>query len=281
MEVLAGLIWDGFIGVVTNIYNDLVNSLSGGMLNSMAAALQILDVSYVRNVILNAQIIGGSLLCLKILYDTLYNYILHANGEPTDSGGLLVRIALAAGAVIGAPEVAKRVYSACTDLATEIAGSQAIESGDMSPLLGLSDIGIVIMILAMVGFVLWILILIQTGVRAVELGVLSVVGSGMAVGLTSPEQGTFAVWWRELIVLSMSQVIQIFLVKGALSTAALLSASTMMQMAFFIGWLWVAYRTPATLRQFAYSTGVGSAVGGAVQQGGSFVMLRMMLRRGV
>ena len=280
MEVLEGLIWDGFVNVVTNIYNDLVNILSGGMLYSMAAALQILDVSYVKNMILNAQIIGGSLLTLKILYDTLYNYILHVNGEPTDSGGILVRIALAAGAVIGAPEIAKQVYSACTDLASEVAGSQAIESSQLSPFFSISDISFIVTILAIVGLALWILILIQTGIRAVELVVLSVVGSGMAVGLTNPDQGTFAVWWRELIVLSMSQVIQIFLVKGALSTLMLISATAMMQMLFFIGWLWVAYRTPAVLRQYAYSTGVGSAVGGAVQQGGSFVMLRMMLRRG-
>lgn len=49
-----------------------------------------------------------------------------------------------------------------------------------------------------VSLVLWVLILVQTGVRAVELAVLSVTGSVMSIGLTNPDQGTFSVWWREL-----------------------------------------------------------------------------------
>ena len=280
MEVLAGLIWDGFVNVVTNIYNSLLTSLTGGMLNSMAAALQILDTTYIKNIIIDAQIIGGSLLVLKILFEILHTHILHINGEPTDSGGLLIRVSLAASAVIGAPWIARQVYSACTDLASEIAGSQAIESSQLSPFFLIGEISFIIMIVAIAGLVLWTLILIQTGVRAVELAVLSVVGSVMAVGLTNPDQGTFAVWWRELIVLSMSQVIQIFLVKGAFSTLSLLSLTALMQMFFFIGWLWVAYRTPAVLRQFAYSTGIGGAVAGAAQQGGSLMLMRMLLKRG-
>jgi hypothetical protein len=281
LGVLADLIWQGFNSTLTNLYNSLIAGLTGGMLGSMAAALQILDSVYVGNVIVDAQIVGGSLLALKILYDTLYTYILHANGEPADYGGFLVRAAMAAAAVSGAPWMARQVYSACTDLALQITGSQAVDSGQLSPFVVLSNPGVIFTLVAITGLVLWILILIQTGVRAVELAVLSVTGSVMAVGLTSPDQGTFSVWWRELVVLSMSQVIQIFLVKGALSSMSLVALDTIMQMFFFIGWLWVAYRTPAVLRQFAYSTGVGGAAAGAVQQGGTLLLMRRMLARGI
>ncbi|GBF35412.1 membrane protein TraL [Desulfocucumis palustris] len=281
MGVLANLIWEGFVNVLAKLYNNLVTSLTGGMLNSMAAALQILDSTYVRNVIVDAQVIGGSLLTLKILYDTLYTYILRANGEPTDPGGLLFRVSMAAAVVGGAPWIARQVYSACTDLATEIAGSQAIDSSQLSPFVALTNPGVIITLVAIAGLVLWILILIQTGVRAVELAVLSITGSVMAVGLTSPDQGTFAAWWRELVVLSMSQVIQIFLVKGALSSLTLVSVGTVMQMFFFLGWLWVAYRTPAVLRQFAYSTGIGGAAAGTAQQAGYLLIMRRIFTRGV
>jgi len=280
MSALSDLIWDGFTNALANIYNALLNSLAGGMIGSMSAALQILDSTYVSNIVADAQVIAGSLLALKIAYDALYAYILHSNGEPVDAGNILVRVSLAAAGVAGTPWLARLVYSSCTDLASQVAGSQAIDASQFSPFVALTNPTIIMTVAAIVGLVLWILILVQTGVRAVELAVLSVTGSVMSIGLTNPDQGTFSVWWRELVVLSMSQVIQIFLVKGALTSMSLVSVGTM-QIFFFIGWLWVAYRTPAVLRQFAYSTGVGGAVAGGIQQGGTLLLMRRVFARGV
>lgn len=274
MSVLSDLIWDGLNQALTNIYNGLLNSLSGGMVNSMSAAMQILDSAYVTNIIGNAQIIAGSLLALKLAYDTLFTYILYSNGEPTDAGNILFRVATAAAGIAAVPWLARQLYSACTDLASQVAGSQAIDSSQFSPFVILPNPTTTITLVAIIGLVVWLLILVQTAVRAVELAVLSVVGPVMAVGLTNADQGLFSVWWKELVVLSMSQVIQIFLVKGALTSLTLVSLGSLMQMLFFLAWLWVAYKTPAVLRQFAYSTGVGGAVAGGIQQGGTILLMR-------
>lgn len=280
MSVLSNLIWDGFTQTLTNIYNSLLNALSGGMVDSMSAAVQILDSAYVSNIVLTAQVIAGSLLALKLAYDTLFTYILHAHGEPTDAGTILVRMAMAAAGIAAVPWLARKLYSACTDLASQVAGSQAIDSSQFSPFVMLTNPTIILTIVAIIGLLVWLLILVQTAVRAVELSVLSVVGPVMAVGLTNADQGLFAVWWKELVVLSMSQVIQIFLVKGALTSLSLVSVGSLMQMLFFLAWLWVAYKTPAVLRQFAYSTGVGGAVAGGVQQGGTILLMRRVFAGG-
>ena len=54
--------------------------------------------------------------------------------------------------------------------------------------------------LLLAAFVIYILINFQMACRAVEIGVLAMVGPLMAVGFVSPAEGLGAVWWRELVV---------------------------------------------------------------------------------
>jgi len=103
----------------------------------------------------------------------------------------------------------------------------------------------------------------------------------MAVGLTRPDEGVWTVWWRELIVLSLSQAVQTFMIRGFLSTEVNMQFnSSVLSLLMLIGWLWVAFKTPSVLRQFAYHTGMGSAVGQAGQSAGSMYIMRKMIMKG-
>ncbi|MGB9847281.1 MAG: conjugal transfer protein TrbL family protein, partial [Desulfotomaculales bacterium] len=122
--------------------------------------------------------------------------------------------------------------------------------------------------------------LIQMGIRSVEVAVLAAVGPIMAVGLTRADEGVAAVWWRELIVLSLSQAVQVFLIKGLLSTFMTLTfGADILKLFLLIGWLWVAFRTPTVLRQYAYHSGLGGAIGQTAQTAGTWYIMRRMFTK--
>lgn len=104
---------------------------------------------------------------------------------------------------------------------------------------------------------------------------LCVAGPVMAVGLTQENEGLMGLWWRELLVLSVTQAAQVFLLKGALGMG--ITWSPLLAVAF----LWVAVRAPSVLRTMAYHTGVGTATGSAAQAAGTAVIFRRLAARGV
>nr|WP_156276696.1 conjugal transfer protein TrbL family protein [Moorella glycerini] len=253
--------------------------------NEMALALQILDSAYVQSAVHLAQAVAGSLLAVKVGAEALQAYILHTHGDPgADPGGLLKRTAVAA-AIIGAgPWLVKTVYTWGNDLAQSVANLSAVNPNPVNFLDTLVSLGTtptLILIADIAALGIWVLILIQTGIRAVEVAALAAVGPFMAVGLTRADEGVAAVWWRELVVLSGSQALQTFLVKGFLATIVTFTFnSDVLKLFLLIGWLWVAFKTPAVLRQFAYHTGLGGAMGQAGQTAGTMYIMRRMFMRG-
>lgn len=281
MDAIAQLIWAGVTTAILTLYNEFYSTVSGIMVSTMAVAIDLLSVPFVANTILLCQEIAGVLLVLKIMFDSWYTYIMHSNGEPSDAGGLLKRSVFAAFVVVASPWMAKSIYLWGTSVSMAIADTQSVDASQITvfSLIG-NNPGVVLALGAIIALVIWVLILIQTAIRAVDLSFLSCAGAIMAVGLTSPDQGTFQVWWKELITLSLSQATQVFLVKGALVMLAVPNVPSALSLLLCIAFLWVAYKAPNTLRQFAYSTSMGGAVGGAVQQGGSIMIMRRLLARG-
>ena len=128
--------------------------------------------------------------------------------------------------------------------------------------------------------ILFLIVLVQAFVRAAELAVVAVSGSLMALGLTNDSSQLFQTWWRELLSLSLAQAVQIFLLKVAFYSLTLGTTVPILNLLFFTGFMWVTYKSPAVLKQFLYSSGVGSAAGGTAKQVGSMVIMRRMFMRG-
>ncbi|KYH30771.1 conjugal transfer protein TrbL family protein [Neomoorella mulderi] len=286
MDVIANLIINAINKFLAGIMENALTTFAAFAGNEMALALQILDSVYVQNAINLAQTVAGSLLAVKVGAEALQVYILHVHGDPgADPGGLLKRSAMAAAAVGCGPWMARTVYKWGNDLALSVANLSAVSQNPANFIDTIVSVGttpFLIMITAIAAIVIWALILIQTGIRAVEVAALAAVGPIMAVGLTRADEGVAAVWWRELIVLSASQALQTFLVKGFLATVMTFTFnSDVLKLFLLIGWLWVAFKTPAVLRQFAYHTGLGGAMGHAGQTAGTWYIMRRMFIRGV
>lgn len=285
MDVIANLIVNAINKFLASIMENALTSFVSFTGNEMALALQILDSAYVQSTVHLAQAVAGSLLALKVGAEALQVYILHTHGDPgADPGGLLKRSAVAA-AVIGAgPWLVQTVYTWGNDLAQSVASLSSVNPNPVNfidTLVSLGTTPTLILIADIAALAIWVLILIQTGIRAVEVASLAAVGPFMAVGLTRADEGVAAVWWRELVVLSGSQALQTFLVKGFLATIVTFTFnSDVLKLFLLIGWLWVAFKTPSVLRQFAYHTGLGGAIGQVGQTGGTWYIMRRVFMRG-
>lgn len=267
---------------VANVLNDILAMLTTSIAREHEMALRLLDLAFVRGAIQLAQVVGGALLALKVAVEALRSYILFSTGSADVSPFKLAKRAIYAAALLmGSPWLARTVFGYGATLAVAVAQVPMIPEGT-NPLQGLlRDHAISIGMLLLIGVtvVFWLLIYLQSIIRGVEIAFLSVAGPIMAVGLTGADEGAWAVWWRELVVVSMSQAVQMFMLTGFFSTmGGMLVGEGFSVYALLVGvaWLWVAHRSPAVLRQFAYHTGTGSLASTAARTGTSVVRALVM-----
>jgi hypothetical protein len=283
MEIISNLITSAITDFISTILESTLNTFTGIVGKEMQIAMQVLNNPLIRSAVNLAQMIAASLLVVKVAVEALRTYILFQNGDSSaDPGGLLKRTALAAAAIGSTPWLVKTVYTFGNELALAVSNLSATGTQEsfFNSLINLAAAPLTISIIAIIALIIWILILVQTAVRGVELGLLAAVGPVMAVGLTSSNEGIFSVWWRELIVLSVTQALQTLMIKGFLSQVVDVSQG-ILGLLFMIAWLWVAFKTPNFLRQFAYHSGLGGAIGGAAQTAGTWMIIRKMMTKGV
>ena len=142
-----------------------------------------------------------------------------------------------------------------------------------------------------VGVALLMVVCFQMAIRAAQL-VVYVVGSPLAaLGQMQPDGGTWNSWWANLVILSLSQAVQMLCFVGLVNTTQLLTTPadthwiyamahhmpvaapaamglnvivTVLNVVFavflIIGWLVVAIQGPHLLKQWSYRTGIGGGL---------------------
>lgn len=141
------------------------------------------------------------------------------------------------------------------------------------------------------GVVLLIIVSFQVAIRAAELVVYVVAAPLVALGQMNPDGGTWSAWWQNLVILSLSQAVQMLCFVGMVETTQVLTSPADIQwlhalvhhapitaplaiqgavlmtavniiftVLLMIGWLVVAVRGPHLLKQWAYHSGVGGGM---------------------
>lgn len=267
-----------------NTFLSLINGIN-------TVTVSVLDLPIVNKTILYTQGLAASILVMKFVFELWYNHMLRQNGDPdADLQGVFVNLARSVFMISAVPWLTKQVYMWGTAVASDIvnldgAGSPLNQSSQFLQVLGQVQqaLGASIVIAAVaiiIALVLFLIILIQAFVRAAELAVVAVSGSLMALGLTNDSSQMFQTWWRELLSLSLAQAVQIFLLKVSFYAMTMGTSVPILNLLFFTGFMWVTYKSPAVLKQYLYSSGVGSAAGGAARSVGSMVLMRRMIMRG-
>lgn len=256
--------------------------------------MEVLSMGVVNKSILYSQALAASILVAKFSYEIWYNNILRNSGDSeADMQGVMVRLAQTIAMISAAPWVTKEVYAWGSAIAGDVANFSGApteaEGGNMLknlllPMLTGSAEGLIILIAVAIIFavLIYLLVLVQTFIRAAELAVVAVVGAFMALGLSNPSSQAFQTWWRELLNISLAQAIQMFLLKVSLYTLifSVTSPDPLLKLMVFCGFMWVTYKSPSILKQYVHSTGVGRAGGQAVQQAGSMMIMRKVMTKG-
>lgn len=150
-------------------------------------------------------------------------------------------------------------------------GSNAIIGGSLGGVAGVAAMPVLLAVVFLVAFAVAVFFLyLQALVRTWELAVAYVVGPVFALSAMGTDHwlsdGMYALWVREVSVLTLTQVIHSILLNGVVSHFTS-SFSLGSFFAALIG-LYVAWTVPRILRNFTYSSGVSRM---ATTMGGHFV----------
>lgn len=284
---------DGAIHIVTSVFTWLVSAMLAPLnwlLSLFSSAGALRDLTYqpwVQNLVAGTQGIAMALLALRVAWEALQMATLRAEGAPTDPGTLLKRTVMAAAAIFGGPWIARQMIFFGNALATAVANAGlgvGLEQLDLSSLfVYASDSGnaIWMLLLTVPGALLLILVFFQGLVRTIEITLAAIISPLAALGYISGG-GMADVWWREVMVISTSQAVQMLLLY--MGTALLLAPtewySTQAELGpfLFVATLWVAFRTPQILRNYAYNSGVSSIAGGVGHTASYVALSRFMTK---
>lgn len=264
------------------------------LLNLFATSGAIRDITHmpwVQTLINNGTVIAVTILILRTTWEAYQLTALKADGAPTDISGFVKRIIMSITAIFAFPTIVRYLIEFGNLLALSVANAgfgvdpatlklaEVLEEFISVGLLtgGLvattTTLGLFPLIVMGVIFLLLFLIFMQALARTVEITLSAIVGPFMALGYMSNGGGTANVWWRESVVISLAHAVQMLLLY--MSVAFLVgpgfaNVGTTLRPFFFIASLWITFRTPQILRNYAYSTGMRAGMGNI----GNIVMWR-------
>lgn len=284
---------DSAIHIITAVLTWIVSAMLAplnwllSIFSSVGALRDLTYLPWVQNLIAGTQGIAMALLALRVAWEALQLATLRAEGAPTDPGTLLKRTVMAAVFIFGGPWLARQMIYLGNTLAAAVAQAGlgvGLEQLDLTSLfLYASDSGnfIWMLLLTIPGVLLLILVFFQGLIRTVEITLAAIISPLAALGYISGG-GMADVWWREVVVLSTSQAVQMLMLYMA--SALLLAPTTWGSVEadlgpfLFVAALWVAFRTPQILRNYAYSSGVGSIASGVGHTASYVALSRLMTR---
>lgn len=271
---------DGVTGFFTNILSNMITTFAEVLSDVMGSSYEVLQLPLVQNTISYTQKLAIAILIVKVMSEAIQTYILYQNGDPdSDPGGLLIRTAQAVAVISTLPWIVSEIFMFGTKITNDIAqiGVGATNGEDWIVLLTALSSGAGSMILTVVLIIIAVMVLIvaiQATIRGAELALATVIGPIIALNLSANNRSAWSAWFKEICIICLSQGMQIFMIKGALSLGTVNST----QAYLLIGWLWVTIKTPKFVKQFVYSTGFTGAVGGSAKQAGSMAITKMILK---
>lgn len=282
-EPLQQMIIDSVNGVLITFLNNLVDMLTGVMTKEVELAKSLLDNSYIVEAVKYSIGIAIALLAARIAFQAFQNYIAYSTGDESHPGELLKEAASATAVIACTPWLVKQIFVFCFSIVDDIQGLASVPDVNtiQQAVAGLifsatNTICGPLVILMIAGFILWLIILIQMSVRAVNIAILMVTGPF----LWAFKNDLGRAWLRALLSQCFAIPVQMFMLRGALGCFASIVTQGVVGALLFIGFMWATIKFPAFLQQLVAQTGVGSTIGGTVQHVGSAVLIRKMMARG-
>lgn len=256
---------------------------------------------WVQNVRLSVEAVGWLLLGIAIAYKVWHQYILFNEGTADPEGSVLGKDILRTIIYMAlSGTVATLVFQFGIDLAAVIAATPMLKAaqsfhglaGNVAAVPGmLIGLPLAMTVVLLIGVIMLIVVSVQMAIRATQLVIYVIAAPITALGQLNAGGGTWSTWWTKLVVLSMSQAVQILCFMGLVGTTQVLTSpvdtkwiatmihqmpiaapiamtasvammvvNTIFALLLMIGWLITAIRGPHLLEQWSYHSGVGGGV---------------------
>lgn len=243
-----------------------------------------LALPWIQPVKTDIMAVTWTILGLYIAYKAFHAYIAWNEGTADPDGSVFAKSILRTVIYVAlSGTIATMVYEFGLNLAVMLIAAPMASSvhslhGTVAAIGGMSaDVGIIIagIIFACVAFVALVIMLFQFAVRAAEIVLYVLAAPLVSLGQMNADGGTWSHWWTNLVILSMTPVAQFLALKGFASTTEVMAlghgfglggemARLGITLLLQIGWLVVGIRGAHLLKQWSYSTGVGSGFVGLV-----------------
>lgn len=259
-------------GAVEQWLADQVRQIANWLLRYTADLLKVVWLvpePWVQSAYQVTSAVAWSLLGLRATFDAMRLYQLRSAGEPhLDPLVWFRRTVLGAAAVAGSPSVVGLVTLFANLLTDDLARAgfavdvqqwaETIVTSMFAPELPilLAALFVILMLLGL------LLLHFQAAIRGAELAVAYVAGPILAVSVAGNDDflasGTFGVWWRELLVVTLTQAVQMFVMYGVIHMT-LGKGFDFRSFVLAMALIWVGVTSPRVLRTYAYSSGFGRA----------------------
>lgn len=275
-EILGNLVSSSINYFMSGMLQDAVNLFSTQLANIMSAAIDFLETPMVHETIIYSQGIAAVFLVSRALLEIIQQMIAVQYGDYGDSlAAIFIRMAKACAMVCCAPWLTVYVWKIGSSIAMDIAQL----SGDVSMANLYSKSGatapLLLNLMLIISLIFVLLIYVQTFIRAAEIAMLAAISPIVGINLISQDSGAFREWLQKIIAISMSQGVQIFMLKLSMSVLGGGSLESIPgQILMFLAVLWATIQSPKLVAQFSHSSGIGGFAGSSVMSIGKMALRR-------
>ena len=280
-------IWDAFVNIFVKGTESIFDYFGEFILAFTRLPLLIVEMDYPKQIFGYAMAVSLMLVVAKAMNEGIATYLLYTEGDSdSDLGTYLVRIGQTIAVIVSLRWIVLEIYQAGINIATDIAmiapnsnGGKYAPTDFATMFIGLGNsITGVTAILCFAGAVMLLVILYQSALRAVELVKSIFVGYVLALNLTTTSRDMWKSYIKNVVVLSASPGLQIFLLglaihiwNHAIDYGIELESY---KLVLVVAVIHTAMKAPKSLQTYVHSTGAGGVVSSAARTGVQMIMMR-------
>ena len=275
------VIGNWLLGFGTNLFDSILSIALSFFVSVTEISTAVLNITIVKNAITYAQTLATALLVIKLMADLYKGHIAALTGERADvpSGAVVARGVFALFTIWLIPYMANQLIllgNYVTQDIASISGNEPLPKTVTETLrqafLSVANTGTTQAIMAFCGsiFVLvvgicLVIIVFQMAKRSVEVAVMVIIGPIFTINMASEDKSLFNSWTRHLILICLSQALQILLLRilfyVVTHMASMAFTFAAMSILIVLALLAFTLKTPKFLQQFAYYQSGGGGAG--------------------
>ncbi|GEM_PF-2965081 len=263
------------MGLIIEIFGEfimgLIDKFTAMLNNVFVLTAEVVKSDFVSKITNYSLKLGMALLIFMAVSQVLKLYVLPEGDDPeNDFGGFFVRLGKSAILITFSTTIVnwgiKFSDYLASDLLSIVSGNIKIASKLNNVVtelitdttLGFGSVLLMLLILLIV-IICLLIVCVQAGLRGVNLAILQMFAPLFAVNYITTDKGLWNKWKQNLFSVSLTYVLQIVLVNISLKFIVN-GFSNITSMLIGICWLIVCIQSPKLLKEFSYSSGVGSGI---------------------